>query len=211
MVLKDIVLCLFCMLVISAKYTDAANAYLYYENASCLSGGDVMGELYYVWDDKNMKGKGRYIKKYKGSCKYFENGVFNPEFQTGGMKDGYCIICKGMLGCTSKQYSCSYFETIYPSRQTYKMSYNSTTSGNSEDDDHDISDIEEVAENIYQEILSSNNYKSTSSNIYFVAGAAVASTIIFAVVAAARKYYRRKLLDRSIDPSSLTEKGGIQV
>lgn len=211
---QNTVFCLFSILVIIFKFTDAANAYLYYDNANCLSGGNVMGELYYVWDDKNMKGKGKHIKKYTGTCKYFENGLFNTEFQTvdnGYMKDGYCIVCQGMLGCTSKQYSCKYFQTIIPSKQTYKLSYNSTSNVSDVDDNQDTFDLEEVAENIYQEILRSNKYKSSSTYVYSLAAAAVATTAFFVVISASRTYYRRINLNRSVDPTCLTNEGGIQV
>jgi hypothetical protein len=217
MAFLNIILSVIYILASVLKFSDAANAYLYYENASCSSGGNVTGELYYVWDDKNMKGKGRHIQNYKGSCKYFENGVFNTEFETtesGYMRDGYCIVCKGMLGCTSKKYYCQYFQTIIPSKQTYKLSYNSTKTVSEEsevNDDQYTADLEEVAENIYQEILSSNMYKSTPQYVYSLAGAAVAFTTFFATIAASRKYNRRIVLNRSIDPSSLTEEGGVQV
>jgi hypothetical protein len=211
---QNTVFCLFSILAIIFKFTDAANAYLYYDNANCLSGGNVLGELYYVWDDKNMKGKGRHIEKYKGTCKYFENGSFNTEFQTvdyGYMKDGYCIICQGMLGCTSKQYSCKYFQTIIPSKQTYKLSYNSTSNTSEEDTNQDTSDLEEVAENIYQEILSSNEYKSSPTYVYSLAGVAVAITAFFVAISSTRTYHRRMQLTRSVDPTCLTNEGGVQV
>jgi len=75
---------------------DADAAYVYYEDAECISGSYIEGKLIFAFDTYNMKGQGFKIKNYSGPCKYFKNGRHDLEYNTGNddgtfMKNGYCI------------------------------------------------------------------------------------------------------------------------
>lgn len=70
------------------------HAYIYYEDAECISGGYIVGKAIYAYDNYRMKGKGFVKKNYQGPCKYFQGGYF--DFMYDGidgsyMKNGYCI------------------------------------------------------------------------------------------------------------------------
>lgn len=74
---------------------DADAAYVYYEDAECISGNYIQGKLIFAFDTYKMKGKGFKIKNYNGPCKYFENGRHDLEYNKGNdgsfMENGYCI------------------------------------------------------------------------------------------------------------------------
>jgi hypothetical protein len=69
-------------------------AYVYYEDAECISGNYIEGKLIFAYDTSSMKGHGFTLKNYNGPCKYFEGGRF--DFMYGSpngsfMKNGYCV------------------------------------------------------------------------------------------------------------------------
>ena len=70
---------------------NGSSAYLYYQNATCKSNGDIKGKIIYTFSAESMEGKG-FNMKYRGQCKYIQGGYYDLEYgQEFIMKTGYCI------------------------------------------------------------------------------------------------------------------------
>ena len=73
------------------------SAYIYYQDAQCVSGGDIYGKLIFAYDTSRMKGKGFKMSRYNGKCKYFKNGRHDLHYdydkasKGSFMLNGYCI------------------------------------------------------------------------------------------------------------------------
>ena len=110
-------------------------AYVYYEDATCSSSSMISGTFVYAYNDSKMTGKGVVRENYYGPCKFFKGGfhdfMYSKTTRNGNfMKNGYCVTCSGIVGCSSIKNSCEGFQTTIPSK-AYTSTAKSTTSSNS--------------------------------------------------------------------------------
>lgn len=70
----------------SIELSSALNAYLYYNNAECLSETVIQGSLVYSYDDESLSNEGFTVNSYSGSCKYLPEGLVEITSSTSGAK-----------------------------------------------------------------------------------------------------------------------------
>lgn len=183
------------------------SAYVYYEDAECASSSKIKGTFVYAYNDSRMTGKGLVRKNYYGPCKFFEGGfhdfMYSKTTKNGSfMKNGYCVTCNGMVGCSSIKNNCKYFQTIVPSKAyTSTATSNSSSSSNSEDAISD--EVEEEAEymkySVYKEI--SSDFEDESYVLYSFLGMICGFLSMFILFSSMKVIKRLRRNKASIDTS----------
>lgn len=93
---------------------------MYYENATCTGDNYISGTLMYVYGKENSLYDLQEFKveKYDGPCHYFAGGFYDFSYgepESGFyFKQGYCLKCNGVVGCSPITSSCHEFSSVDP-------------------------------------------------------------------------------------------------
>jgi hypothetical protein len=123
------------------------------------------------------------------------------------MKNGYCITCNGMIGCTSVEDDCSYFQTSIPNNiytstgnQQDTNKYTSSSNGGSEGDNVDYELAAQVEYALYQE---ANSFASQNAfeAVYALIGVFGGLASLFSLYTSIKGIKRLRLSKASGDTS----------